>query len=115
MLPVSESADPQKERRRLQVQQDQWFEEWWGAYWLKKSRKRAWESFGRRVRTSERFQEIMAATHAQSVEMLAREPQHRPHGATWLNGERWNDEAVEASRQNTAEERIMKLAYGDTK
>jgi hypothetical protein len=34
----------------------------------------------------------MAATREQSPEMLNREPSKRPYGATWLNGERWEDE-----------------------
>lgn len=81
-----------EERRRLNAQQDAWFEEWWAAYWLKKSRKRARAAFGKYVRTEARFREVMAATRAQNPEMQRREPQHRPHGETWLNGERWNDE-----------------------
>lgn len=103
LFPVTgESLDPQKERREFRERQDQWFESWWEAYWLKKSRKRAREAFGRRVRTPERFQEIMTATRAQSAEMLSREPQHRPHGATWLNGERWADEALEPAKAAAA-------------
>jgi hypothetical protein len=34
----------------------------------------------------------MRATRAQKPEMLMRDAHHRPHGATWLNGERWEDE-----------------------
>jgi len=102
LFPVPESRDPREERRQFEKQQAQWFESWWGIYWLKKSRKRARESFGRRVRTEARFQEIMNATRAQATEMLAREPHHRPHGTTWLNGERWLDEAAEPGKQTAA-------------
>jgi hypothetical protein len=92
LFPGSETTDPKKERqRRLEAQQTAWFEEWWAAYWLKKSRKRARESFGRQVLTEERFHQVMEATRAQSPEMLSREPRHRPMGASWLNAERWND------------------------
>lgn len=38
----------------------------------------------------------MAATRAQKPEMMQREEKHRPHGATWLNGERWEDETNQA-------------------
>lgn len=76
----------------LTPKQSEWFTEWWAAYWLKKSKKDAMAAFGKHVCTEVRFREVMAATRAQSPEMLSREPQHRPHGATWLNGERWVDE-----------------------
>lgn len=76
----------------LVEQQAQWFEAWWAIYWLAKSRKRALEAFRQHVRTEDRFQEIMEATNAQSDEMRNRDPRHRPHGASWLNGERWLDE-----------------------
>jgi hypothetical protein len=109
LFPVPESLDPQRERREFRERQDQWFEQWWEIYWLKKSRKRAQESFDRRVQTKERFQEVMEATRAQSAEMLSREPQHRPHGATWLNGERWNDEApADAVKAESMTERIVR-------
>jgi hypothetical protein len=112
-LPVN----PQAERRRVQRQQDLWFEQWWAVYWLKKSRKRAREAFGKHVRTEALFQQVMAATKAQSPEMLSREPKHRPHGATWLNGARWEDEAApEATpKHDTAADTLTKMIYGETK
>lgn len=36
---------------------------------------------------------IMDAVSAQSAEMLGREAGVRPHASTWLNQQRWNDEA----------------------
>ena len=54
------------------------------------------EAFRKHVWTEARFQQIMAATRAQNSGMLAREEDHRPHGATWLNGERWEDETTES-------------------
>jgi uncharacterized protein YdaU (DUF1376 family) len=89
--PPIEAAKP-KLVDGLTAQQDSWFTEWWKAYWLRKARKPARKAFGKQCKTAARFAEIMAATRAQSAEMLGREPQHRPYGATWLNAERWRDE-----------------------
>lgn len=76
----------------LQVQQETWFAEWWSQYWLRKAKKPAREAFQKRVKTEARFRQVMAATRAQAPEMLQRQSAHRPHGASWLNQERWEDE-----------------------
>jgi hypothetical protein len=73
-----------------------WFEQWWSVYWRKRARKRAWLAFKRHVRTQARFEQVMKATKAQTLEMFGKEEKYRPHGATWLNGERWDDETAEA-------------------
>lgn len=75
-------------------QRDAWFSEWWGGYWLHKAKKAARQAFGKHVKSAARFQQVMDAMGLQAPEMLGREPRHRPHGATWLNGERWSDETA---------------------
>jgi hypothetical protein len=91
------NGEPKKSSAEsLIAQQDLWFAEWWPVYWLHKARKPARDAFARQVRTQSRFEEVMAATGSQSPEMLAREPCKRPHGASWLNAERWTDEAIAA-------------------
>jgi hypothetical protein len=77
--------------RASAAQVEAWFNEWWAEYWLHKAKKPAREAFSKLATTPERFQRIMAATRAQRGEMLARPPDKRPYGATWLNQERWND------------------------
>lgn len=116
LFPGGESA-PKNERQKLEAQQDSWFAEWWAVYWLKKSRKRAREAFGRHVRTEARFQQVMEATRAQSPEMLSREPQYRPHGATWLNSERWDDDTAvpAAAKPDTAGDTLTRMIYGEKK
>jgi hypothetical protein len=76
----------------LEKQQMAWFTEWWAEYWTKRDRKKAWQAFKKHVRTQERFEVVMRATRAQKPEMMARLPENRPYGSTWLNGERWEDE-----------------------
>jgi hypothetical protein len=90
----AEPKRPAKVVDGLTPQQDIWFGIWWASYWLRKSRKAARQTFGKQVKSVGRFEQVMAATQAQTAEMVSREPQHRPHGATWLHQERWEDEAA---------------------
>ena len=83
----------------LAAKQEAWFSQWWAAYWRHRARKAAREAFRKHTRTEARFQEIMAATDAQTQEMLAKEERYRPHGASWLNGRRWEDETTAPVQQ----------------
>jgi hypothetical protein len=88
-------AEPRSARPKpdpLVSQQTAWFAEWWAIYWRRRDRKNAQRAFRAAVQTETRFRQVMAATKAQTSEMLAREDSKRPHGATWLRGERWDDE-----------------------
>jgi hypothetical protein len=113
---VSDSSSSRPKRKRLpfsegkeaNAEQSGWFSSWWDIYFLKKSKKAAFVAFCRHVKTAARFEEVMAATRAQSPEMLTREEKHRPHGATWLNGERWND-PTEGPRSDP----ILDAMYGN--
>lgn len=68
-----------------------WFEEFWGAYWLLKGKKKAREAYFAVATSLAVHEKIIAAVDAQSHEMMAREEQHRPHATTWIHGARWND------------------------
>jgi hypothetical protein len=74
------------------LQQREWFEEFWGLYWRKVSKKPAFEAYRRKVLTEDCRRLVVSALQAQSPAMLARDPSIRPHAATWINQERWNDE-----------------------
>ena len=76
----------------VQTPSGTWFSEWWKIYWLHKARASAEKAFRNHVHCWSRFQRVMTATREQTPEMLSREPSKRPYGATWLNGERWDDE-----------------------
>jgi hypothetical protein len=80
--------------RTITTEQEHWSAAFWSEYWLHKGKKAAREAFCKHVQAESRFREIMAAIRAQAPEMLNRQPEHRPHAATWLNGERWMDEAA---------------------
>lgn len=67
------------------------FDQWWAIYWRHEAKKPALKAFRKHCLSPRRFKTIMAATEAQKPKMLSREPESRPQGATWLNGERWED------------------------
>lgn len=90
----TETAHRAKPSREFTAEQDRWFTTWWIEYWRRVAKKRAREAFRKQVRTEGRFQQVMAATRAQKPEMLTREESKQPHGATWLNDERWEDETT---------------------
>jgi hypothetical protein len=95
LFPLEPPA-PTPPTRELTAEQESWFTLWWAEYWLRKAKKAAREAFRRHVKTAVRFEQVMTATRAQKPEMLSREASKRPHGATWLNGERWEDEITPA-------------------
>jgi hypothetical protein len=73
-----------------------WFETFYTAYWRHKSKKDAERAFAKHVTTTARFEQVLSAVRSQTPEMLAREPGKRPYAASWLNGERWEDEPESA-------------------
>ena len=94
--PVSESA--LAKIARPGDDRESWFDAWWPNYWRKVAKQDAQKAFKKHVRTEELFQQVMAATRTQTPMMMAREPDKRPHGATWINGARWNDEPSQPAR-----------------
>jgi hypothetical protein len=109
---VGESALT-KNRRSADGYRPEWFDQWWAIYWRKVAKKPAQKAFQKAVKTPERFEQVMAATRAQTPTMMAREPDKRPHGATWINGERWNDEpstpAKKPPERQSAQDRLKAM------
>ena len=100
--PNAETPPDQPRVVRSALPSPDWFSQWWKIYWPPKHARAAAESaFRKKVRTESRFQRVMAATREQAPEMLSREPSKRPYGATWLNGERWEDEPAAAPVNGT--------------
>jgi hypothetical protein len=87
-IPVARRAS------QMSAEQEGWFATWWAEYWRHVAKKAAREAFRKQVRTGARYEQVMAATRAQKAEMLSREESVRPHGSTWLHGERWADETA---------------------
>ena len=75
------------------------FDEFWQAYFLKKCKKDAAAAYIAAVTTTGLHRRIMAAIEQQTPEMMQRPPAMRPYAATWLRGERWEDEVLLNPRQ----------------
>lgn len=92
LLSVSESASESEseKRKNKENQEEKRFSEFWSNYW-KKSGKAAARKAYRKI-TDAGHTRILAALASQRAEYLSREPKYRPHAATWLNGECWEDE-----------------------
>ncbi len=97
--PAREKVQATPGRRRskrepnLTAEQREWFDsEFWPDYWLKVAKKEAMAAF-EAITTREKFEAVNAAKLRQRPAMMEREPKHRPHAATWLRGERWEDES----------------------
>jgi hypothetical protein len=110
------SSRSEKRRRTntnqgMTAPQRSWFDEWWALFWRRVAKKAAELAFQKHVQTEARFREVMAATRAQLPEMLQRHPSKRPHPATWLNGERWEDEVNSETRLASRGGSANKSAY----
>ncbi len=68
------------------------FDELWEMSWSRKAKAAAKKAFRAKVTDESTWLRVRAAVQQQAPEMLRREPRYRPHLATWLNQERWNDE-----------------------
>ena len=88
-------------------QRDAWFSEFWEAYKpiRSRARKAALKAFTKIVRSEAMFQAVMAGPQQQKLDLLSRSPEHRPFCSSWLNGERYEDEAAEVDCTRRAENR----------
>ena len=109
VLVTESQTQPAKKPARLAdeltPQQDLWFAQVWRIYWRRVAKKPARRAFGKAITTPEMFGRVLAAIRSQTPQMLAREAAHRPHFATWLNQERWGDEAAEPPKSKSDLER----------
>jgi hypothetical protein len=81
-----EPDPPKKEDKVLDL-----FNSWWSTYWRLDAKQVALRAFRKHCTTPRKFKVIMAATLAQTPKMLSKPQEGRPHGASWLNGKRWED------------------------
>ena len=94
----------------LTPEQQVWFDRTWPFYWKRVSKAEAKEAYGKCVTTLELADKIHAAVLYQSPFMLQREIDRQPHFASWLNGERWEDEYGSPISQQPAVKRIIATA-----
>jgi hypothetical protein len=93
----------------------EWFErELWPIAWRKDGKGAARKSALKICRTPERRAEILAAVKAQTPKYLEREERYRPHMATWLNQERWEDGGAPTVPQSAPVSTFRSTMHPDT-
>lgn len=100
-----------KERTEVYLGQFANWDLFWASYWRKDAKQAAFKSYCDHVKTEEQHREVMAGIYAQSEMYLERPPDKRPHGSTWLNQHRWEDDlsSTPQPHQKTLGERIAEL------
>jgi hypothetical protein len=68
------------------------FANFWSLYPIKKAKKDARKMFERKVKTEADWERVRTALIAQTPELEEDGAKYCPYAATWLNGERFNDE-----------------------
>lgn len=78
------------------------FEQWWKLYPRKTAKKvaqAAWDKAGLDARAGS----LIAILERQKAAGMLKNDQYTPHGATYLNQERWRDQPVEAEPQQSSD------------
>ena len=91
---------------------DERFEKFWSAYPKKVGKKAAQKAFIKIKPNEELLEKMLKAieTQKRSEQWQKENGQYIPNASTWLNGERWNDEAAETTDKN---ERFTNPEYYD--
>lgn len=87
------------------------FEDFWAAYPRKVGKGNARKAFAKALKNSS-VEEIASGLNRQIEALSSKEQQFIPHAATWLNGERWNDEPDTNSNGNTSNARNTRSGRG---
>lgn len=105
----SASADAEREpdprydtaqtRRRDRERYDE-FDEWYSHYPRKRGKGQAMKAY-RAARKKADAQTLLAAIQAQAPKLMEKGPEFCPYPATWLNGERWEDQPDTARPSST--------------
>ncbi len=77
------------------------FDLFWRDYWRKVGKKKAREIWLKVAISDDDAAKIWRAQDRQTTEMLKKDEQYRPHAATWLGQERWNDEPAITEEQES--------------
>lgn len=86
-------ASPKPPTPFLKEGQEIGFDKFWAEYWRKDAKAIARKSYAVHVPTGVIHKLMMAGLRAQRDKYMQRDEDKRPHASTWLNQERWNDEA----------------------
>lgn len=91
--PPGSFPEPQPKPVSLQDEQKRWFEEeFWPDYWRKEDKAAALKAFRRHATGPEKKDRIVSAVQVQGPRYRARDQEHQPLAATWLNKLRYEDD-----------------------
>lgn len=92
--PKDKEKDKDREKDKERIETD--FARFWELYPRKKAKKKAWEAWSRLAPDAALVARIMESLgkHARSEDWARDGGKFIPHPATWLNGERWNDQVA---------------------
>lgn len=86
----------EKEKKEVLQQTEEWFNVFWTAYPNKTNKKKSKEIFGKICTSEKLFTTIMEGMKKTVILKAKYEgKQYIPMASSWLNGERWNDEAYQ--------------------
>ena len=86
------NGKPRATAASLDELQKQWFEqEFWPHIWRKVDKADALRAFKKHASSVDAKNRIVAALKAHAPVYLCRNPEHRPHAATWLNKRRYEE------------------------
>ena len=94
---VTTTKNNKKEKKYINLLKDKvekGFDIFWAKYPNKKGKVNAKKAFIKKAKDIETLKEIITGLDKVLVEWKDRDKQYIPHPATWLNGERWEDELL---------------------
>lgn len=91
-----EDKEKEIEKRRVDTElvndTDLWFGEFWKLYPRKVAKANAVKAFKKKCKDEQTYTAIMRGLQNYVTACKGKDPQYIAHPATWINGERWNDE-----------------------
>jgi hypothetical protein len=91
-LELEKASEKTSKKEKTSTREEERFSEFWAIFWRKVAPAAAKKAYSRHVFSEELHSAVILAIKQQSGAELAKEPQFRPHAATWLNQHRWENE-----------------------
>lgn len=104
---LPENTVLERQQTFSEIQESWFYQEFWPICWRKVDKIKALKAFQKHARTVELKDKIIAAANEHSPFYHLREPEKRPHAATWLNGRRY-EEPFDGSAPQMQFERLTK-------
>lgn len=98
--------DKEKEIEKIRVDTELvndtglWFGEFWKLYPRKVAKTNAEKAFKKKCKDEQTYTAIMRGLQNYVTACKGKDPQYIAHPATWINGERWNDEVATKTKSS---------------